>query len=318
MVQQAANHAEGTRAAIRNPKGVPERVWICVTDLNGNICGSFRTDDATPFSFDVHVQKARTAAFFSNNMVGFSCRAIGFMTQTSFPPGVSEHPTGPISGLLAPADGTKAGALGDPVTANGSGLLTEIAQLLVDDNAQGVLNVSTVAAAPATLNDKVSAVVQLLARRLPHIFDGRISPLQAALTVDLTLLRLRPTGQPAAPRTDIPNGITIFAGGVPIYKNGLLVGGLGVSGGGIDQDDLIAFNGQAGFEPPKGVGCDQASEADIIVALQQANTKLKAQFPNLTNGKDAVLDVIDGRLAKGSILQGLRLPYIKAPRQPRR
>ena len=63
------------RGAIRNPNGVPERVWISVVDTAGNICGSFRTDDATVFSFDVHVQKARTAAFFSNNTVGFSSAA---------------------------------------------------------------------------------------------------------------------------------------------------------------------------------------------------------------------------------------------------
>lgn len=318
MVQQSADEALGTRAAIRNPKGVSEQVWICVTDLAGNICGVFRTNDATPFSYDVHVQKARTSAFFSNNSCGFSTRAIGFIAQTSYPPGISNSPPGPISGLLNPKSGTKAGALGDPISVDGTGVLTEIAQLLVDDNAQGVLNVTTVNAAPATLNDKISSVVQLLARRLPHILDGRISPLQAGISVDLSLLRQTPTGQPAAGHTDIPDGITIFAGGVPIYKNGLLVGGLGVSGGGIDQDDIIAFAGQRGFEPPKGVSCDQASEANIILALQQANTKLKTQFPNLTNGKSAILDVIADRLSKGDILQGLRLPYTKEPRSPHR
>ena len=319
MVQQAANQAEITRAAIRNPNGVPERVWISVVDMAGNICGSFRTDDATPFSFDVHIQKARTAAFFSNNQVGFSSRAIGFIAQTYYPPGVNTNPAGPISGLMNDQPGNPtAGSLGDPPS-DGAGRLTEIAQLLVDDNANGVLNVPAVAAAPTTLGDKVSAVVQLLARRIPRVRDGRISPLQAAITVDLSLLRLRGAGQPAAPHTDIPNGITIFAGGVPIYKNGILVGGLGVSGGGIDQDDIIAFIGSTGFGPPPGVGCDQASPADIINALQQATTKLKTQFPNLTNGKDAVLDVIATRLSQGpSVLQDLRLPYIKEPRSPNR
>jgi uncharacterized protein GlcG (DUF336 family) len=316
LVQQSANAAEIVRAAIRNPNGVPERVWISVVDTAGNICGSFRTDDATVFSFDVHVQKARTAAFFSNNQVGFTSRAIGFMAQTSYPPGVQNTPAGPISGLMPDKPGNvSAGSLGDPPS-DGAGRLTEIAQLLVDDNFNGVLNVPAVAAAPATLGDKVSAVVQLLARRLPRIRDGRISPLQAAITVDLTLLRLRGGGQPT-PRTDIPNGITIFAGGVPIYKNGILVGGLGVSGGGIDQDDIIAFLGQKGFDPPSGVRCDSASPDNIVLALQQATTKLKAQFPNLTNGKDAVLDVISNRLSNGGrVLEGLRLPYIKQPRSP--
>jgi hypothetical protein len=48
--------------------------------------------------------------------------------------------------------------------------------------------------------------------------------------------------------TDIPriaNGITLFPGGFPIYKNGQLVGGIGASGDGSDQSDLVAFLGLA-------------------------------------------------------------------------
>ena len=41
----------------------------------------------------------------------------------------------------------------------------------------------------------------------------------------------------------LQNGIQIFAGGVPIYRNGVLVGAIGVSGDGVDQDDMIAFLG---------------------------------------------------------------------------
>jgi Haem-degrading len=39
------------------------------------------------------------------------------------------------------------------------------------------------------------------------------------------------------------NGLQIFAGGVPIFRGGNLVGGIGVSGDGIDQDDMVAFLG---------------------------------------------------------------------------
>ncbi|MEQ8516760.1 MAG: heme-binding protein, partial [Chromatocurvus sp.] len=41
----------------------------------------------------------------------------------------------------------------------------------------------------------------------------------------------------------IANGIQIFPGSVPIYRGDVLVGGIGVSGDGIDQDDMIAFLG---------------------------------------------------------------------------
>ena len=39
----------------------------------------------------------------------------------------------------------------------------------------------------------------------------------------------------------IGNGIQIFPGSVPIYRGDELVGGIGVSGDGIDQDDMVSF-----------------------------------------------------------------------------
>src|SRR3546814_3848655 len=47
----------------------------------------------------------------------------------------------------------------------------------------------------------------------------------------------------AAGRNRLQNGIQIFPGSVPIYRGGRLVGGIGVSGDGIDQDDMISFLG---------------------------------------------------------------------------
>jgi len=49
------------------------------------------------------------------------------------------------------------------------------------------------------------------------------------------------------------NGIITFPGGVPLYKGGELVGGIGVSGDGVDQDEAVAFGGAAGFAPGAGV-----------------------------------------------------------------
>jgi len=56
---------------------------------------------------------------------------------------------------------------------------------------------------------------------------------------------------------NIPNGIQIFAGSVPLYKNGVLVGAIGISGDGIDQDDIIASTGSVGFEAPAAIRADQ-------------------------------------------------------------
>jgi hypothetical protein len=41
----------------------------------------------------------------------------------------------------------------------------------------------------------------------------------------------------------LANGMQIFPGSVPVYKGVTLAGGIGVSGDGIDQDDMISFLG---------------------------------------------------------------------------
>ena len=41
----------------------------------------------------------------------------------------------------------------------------------------------------------------------------------------------------------LANGTQIFPGSVPIYRGSTLVGGIGVSGDGVDQDAMIAFLG---------------------------------------------------------------------------
>ena len=43
------------------------------------------------------------------------------------------------------------------------------------------------------------------------------------------------------------SGVVFFPGSVPLYRNGVLVGGLGISGDGVDQDDFVAAGGSAGF-----------------------------------------------------------------------
>ena len=60
--------------------------------------------------------------------------------------------------------------------------------------------------------------------------------------------------QPAGPNQ---SGIVFFPGSVPLYKNGKLVGGLGVSGDGVDQDDFVTAGGTVGFEPPANIRADQ-------------------------------------------------------------
>ena len=53
------------------------------------------------------------------------------------------------------------------------------------------------------------------------------------------------------------SGIVFFPGSEPLYVNGTLVGGLGVSGDGVDQDDYVTAGGAAGYAPPASIQADQ-------------------------------------------------------------
>jgi len=85
---------------------------------------------------------------------------------------------------------------------------------------------------------------------------------------------LNPCTQGSQPPNAYQNGIVFFPGSLPLYKNGVLVGGLGVSGDGVEQDDFATAAGAAGFEAPQSIRADR---------------------------------IID---------QGVRLPYLKFPRNP--
>ncbi len=55
----------------------------------------------------------------------------------------------------------------------------------------------------------------------------------------------------------MPNGITIFPGGFPLYRNGQLIGAIGISGDGVDQDDIVGASGTSNFLPPDPIRADQ-------------------------------------------------------------
>jgi hypothetical protein len=48
-----------------------------------------------------------------------------------------------------------------------------------------------------------------------------------------------------------------FPGALPLYRNGRLIGGLGVSSDGVDQDDYVTAAGGTGFEAHRSMRADQ-------------------------------------------------------------
>lgn len=219
VIGDAVAQALNTRAGIRKPTGVHAQVHVAVVDRDGDLLGVFRMQDGTNFSFDVAVQKARTAAYFSDNDIAFSTRALGFLSQQFFPVGIKGAPVGPLFGL----------------------------------------------------QNAISAA-------------GFAAPLA--------------------------NGVTIFPGGIPLYKRGLLVGAIGVSGDGVDQDDLIATAGARRYAPPRAIRVDALEEAPIVAHVRARVGDLASRFAL----DPALVDEIGLRLDGG--LDSVRLPYVKLPRNP--
>jgi uncharacterized protein GlcG (DUF336 family) len=217
IIAHAAQQSNITRAAIRQPLGSNARVTIAVVDTAGVVLGVFRQQDAPVFGFDVAVQKARTAAFFSGAAAATLLRGAGFGSYVD----------------RAAADGLRF---------DGSVAFT--------DRATGFLHRPFF---PDGINDTAAGPFSA------PLADW--SPFNVGFQLDLVRTNfLAALAGPVASCTSVPgltNGVQIFPGSVPLYKNGVLVGAIGISGDGVDQDDLIAAAGANGFSPPTAIRSDQ-------------------------------------------------------------
>src|ERR1700682_3091945 len=59
------------------------------------------------------------------------------------------------------------------------------------------------------------------------------------------------------------SGIVFFPGSAGLFRSGVLAGGLGVSGDGVDQDDYVTNGGTKGFEAPPDIRADQIMDLGV-------------------------------------------------------
>ena len=74
------------------------------------------------------------------------------------------------------------------------------------------------------------------------------------------------------------NGIQIFPGAVPIYRGNTLVGAIGVSGDGVDQDEMIAFLGLANAGKMLANGIANAPQALRADNLRPGGTGTRLRY----------------------------------------
>ena len=77
-----------------------------------------------------------------------------------------------------------------------------------------------------------------------------------------------PCTQASQPANANQSGVVFFPGSTPLYINGKLVGGLGVSGDGVDQDDFDAYMGATGFLAPLAIQASQYSIGGVRLTYE--------------------------------------------------
>lgn len=243
ILDEALGVANQARAQIRHPVGSQARVTVAVVDSNGEVLGMARTRDAPVFGSDVSLQKARTAAFFSSPGAGAFLEAVTEPTVyldeglsprrlVSIPDYVSA--VRDFVGAEALADGTafsdRAGGnlsrpfYPDGIVGTGHGPFSK---------PEGEWSVFSTG---LQLDLVMNGIVQHLG------FVAGLDGFDSDAPDNCVGVGLG-GGLSSAPGGNVANGIQIFPGSVPIYRGDRLVGGIGVSGDGIDQDDLVAFLG---------------------------------------------------------------------------
>ncbi len=272
VMNEALKIANRSRAQIRRPTGSQARVTIAIVDTNGVVLALARTRDAPVFGIDVSLQKARTAAFFSG---AYAAGDLNSAANTVYlNPDVSPSGTEIAIGDYVATARVFLGS----ATALGDGLVA------FSDRAGGNLS------RPHFPDGLVTAGNGPFGKPI-----GSWSPFSVGLQLDLAMNRIiqhvvhvvtagaaADAPQNCTGLNRLANGIQIFPGSVPIYRGGELVGGIGVSGDGVDQDDMVAF-----------LGVHNAAE--ILGSINNAPPDRRAD-----------------RLQP----QGVRLRYIQCPQSP--
>ncbi len=281
VLEEAFTIMSRARAQIRQPLDSRAQVTISVVDSTGTPLGMVRSPDAPVFGSDVSLQKARSAALFSNaaaaatllgdpsadvrgvvaatrtfladpsaltGATALSDRAIGLLHRPYYPDGELGRPNGPLSRPI------------------------------------GQFNPFSTGLQSALILPNLIDILALVRLQTPN-----------DTTPYCTRLPLLPSGKPR-----LANGLQIFPGSVPIYRGNALIGAIGISGDGIDQDDMIGFlglsNGAARIA--SGIGnAPIAARADQIVVALPNSPGVRLRYVSCPFAP--FLDTIDANVCQG-------------------
>ena len=264
ILEEAFTVMARARAQIRRPLDSQVQVTISVVDTFGTVLGIVRSPDAPLFGVDVSLQKARSVTFLSNPVAAsdllsdpdpavraYVAATRAFLSNPSALTGGTAFADRSIGNLHRPyfPDGeleTMAGPLSRDIrgfNAFSTGLQTAMTFKDIEDHLFFVFNVNT-------------ADVKRRCTNIPNVLPGQ---------------------------NRLGNGLQIFPGAVPIYRGDRLIGGIGISGDGIDQDDMVSFLGLANAGARLGSGIGNAPldrRADRIVVPVSAGREARLRYVN--------------------------------------
>src|SRR5665213_302193 len=219
----ALNVAYSARAGIRIPTNSFAQVTVSIVDLDGNILAMARTPDAPIFGSDVSLQKARSAVFFSRSDTAAKVNAITIPASTV---------TGTFADYIA-----RSQAEIDPAVFGGDGIAWS--EVAIGDISRPFFPDGIDGSGPGSLSlpiDRWSIFstgiqLDLVAPDILAGVGGAPPPPQGCGSGSGLGTGLPPT--PSGGKTQLANGLQIFSGGYPIFRGNTLVGGIGISGDGI-------------------------------------------------------------------------------------
>ncbi len=250
---QATKEANRVRAAIRRPIEVAAEVNITCADINGQVLGLVSTPDAPIFGFDVSAEKARAAILFSrpdfqkimgsagldnytrrllaeglpmDGSFAWAARSVGFIHRPFFPDDIEDSLPGPLSTSI------------DAFSPLNNGFQTDF--LLRGANKNPNYQVK---------NTDLSFVI---GRSIVNVLAGK--------DTDTNFKQQNFFCDPSNGKsgTNVLNStVMVFTGSSPLYKAGKLAGAVGISGDGIDQDDIIGSYGSENFQAVPDIRIDR-------------------------------------------------------------
>lgn len=300
VIAQGVVEAQRTRAAIRLDidggfrPGARTSMVLAVADTNGELLGVYRMPDATVFSIDVSIAKSRNTAYYADaddlepedrvdfngdGVFGNVSTSLGDRSGDTLPLGTAVtnrttrflvEPRYPTGIELAP--GSDNGLVNDPSLGycdQRPGLCQQVApqSILRMPGINPVTAENLVDDAPlaASVYGSSANTFSVLAFDAFNPSRNFRDPGDAGVIIH---------GDGAPEPLANQNGVVFFPGSTPLYigvdADGL-VGGFGVSGDGVDQDDVVTSAGQNGFAAPASIRVDQFPVAGVRLPFQKFN-----------------------------------------------